>query len=118
MILTIAIILLALVVFRAYHSRQPHLVDLQMRLTKLSVNKNKLRTNEVLGQGIGEPTVGKSFVFVSESLSEEIKAQGGNRYVTTSVVTEVSKSGKTITFKTLNSTYKLETLDKGISNET
>lgn len=80
------------------------------KLTKLSSNQNKLRTDEVLGEGIGEPVVGRSFTFVGESIDEEIKTQGGARFVTTSIVTEVIEKDGATEFRTLNSTYRLEVL--------
>lgn len=82
---------------------------MMQRLTKLSTNENKLRTNEVLGEGMGEPTVGRSFTFVGEALDKSV---GDTRFVTTSIVTEILKNENgAVEFKTLNSTYRVENLN-------
>ncbi len=70
----------------------------KIKLTKLSDNPNKLRTNEVIGFCPKMPEVGEPFFMYSEGL------EAGIRYVATSNVKSITSGS----FKTLNSEYKLE----------
>ena len=71
-------------------------------LTKLSDNKNNIRTNTITGEASEPPTVGQSFVVLAEPLVEGFSC----RLVTTSTVLEIMDNE----FKTLNSVYKWEVL--------
>ncbi len=73
---------------------------INIKLTKLSTNPNKLRTNEVIGNTCAMPRIGDRFIMYAEGLEE------GIRCVDTSPVTEIQG----LIFKTENSTYKLELL--------
>lgn len=71
-------------------------------LTKLSDNKNNIRTATITGEASEPPTVGQSFVMLAEPLVEGFAC----RLVTTSTVLEITGDE----FKTLNSIYKWEAL--------
>jgi len=74
-------------------------------LTKLSDNKNALRTNNIEGDYSNAPSVGKSFTIFGEPLTKEADV----RIITTSMVEEISaEEDHSITFRTLNSLYRLE----------
>jgi hypothetical protein len=73
------------------------------RLTKLSDNKNALRTQAVEGTPVRPPAVGEEFIILCAPIDKAFDL----RQVTTSAVTEIEGD----TFKTLNSTYRLEELD-------
>ena len=75
---------------------------IEVKLTKVSINSNALRTNEVLGKCDLLPELGKPFVIYAEGI------EFGIRMVTTSLVQEITETGSQIVFKTLNSEYKLE----------
>lgn len=72
-------------------------------LTKLSDNKNNVRTSTVNGEAPHPPTVGRSFLVLSEPLVEGYDY----RSLTTSTVLEVMGNE----FKTLNSVYRWEPLN-------
>lgn len=78
----------------------------KVKLTKIESNHNNLRTNEIEGVSLDLPEVGKSFYLVGESLTEGMDA----RVVTTTEIKSLEKTDNEYTFKTLNSTYKLEVL--------
>lgn len=72
-----------------------------VKLTKLSNNTNRLRTNEVTGTCYKLPELGQPFVMFSEGI------EFGTRMVSTSIVQEIND----LIFKTLNSEYRLEILE-------
>ena len=80
---------------------------MKCRFTKLSKNKNALRTNEIVGECSNLPTIGENFILVGESL--ENKDENAIRIITTSTVVDV-KNDETDKYviHTLNSTYQLE----------
>ena len=84
------------------------MITYKVILTKIESNHSRLRTSDVLGNTLELPQVGKSFYLVGESLTEGMIA----RVVTTSEISsvEVSEDGKEFTFKTQNSTYKVQVL--------
>ncbi len=87
---------------------------LQGKLTKLSANVNKLRTNSISGSFHYLPKVDYSFTIMDQggALGGIEKELGGDRVVTTSLVKEVTKEDDNIyTFKTLNSVYELEVFE-------
>lgn len=75
-------------------------------LTKVESNHNNLRTNSMDGRTLELPTVGKDFIIVGDSLTEGLT----HRVITTTEVKEVTKNEDEYTFKTQNSTYKLQVL--------
>jgi len=79
-------------------------MTINIKLTKISTNVNKLRTNEISGCCHELPRVGFSFHMYSEGI------EFGTRCVSTSTIKEINEETKT--FKTLNSEYKIEVLDK------
>ncbi len=72
-------------------------------LFKRESTHQNLRTNEVAGDYVFEPTVGEHFVIIGESLDPTKDL----RMVRTSPVTAVEKDGATINFTTQNSKYTL-----------
>lgn len=81
---------------------------INVKLTKISDNKNNLRTNEIIGYCLSLPTVGKSFTIFGEGI------EFGTRMITTSLVVEMSEQDsdeKIIIFRTQNSLYRVELLD-------
>lgn len=82
---------------------------MKCKLTKLSDNPNALRTNEVIGNFEDKPKVGEGFFMTAEALTPGMDW----REVWTSRVTKiVSDNEQETVFHTLNSTYKVEYLDK------
>lgn len=81
-------------------------------LSKVETNHNRVRTDEVEGEFVQTPEVGKSFLIFGEALCPVVKAAGGFRKVNTSIVQKVDwdPHQKEFTFKTLNSVYKLRVL--------
>lgn len=88
---------------------------LNAKITKIVSTHNNLRTNDMVGVTPQIPEVGKFFSIFGESLS----FKGGMRAITTTLVQESNfdSATKTFTFKTENSTYTLEILDKDLSDE-
>lgn len=76
------------------------------KLTKISENKNALRTNSVMGEFVEYPEVGMPFFLFGKAL--DMTDPGYFRQVNTSVVQEVKKIDTGIEFRTLNSVYRLE----------
>lgn len=84
---------------------------LNLRLTRISSNHNRLRTNEVVGWGEKIPEVGEPFTMTAPPLDPE----AGFRYVTTSPVKSVApiKNDDAVVgylFNTENSTYQVDIL--------
>lgn len=77
-----------------------------VRLTKIKSNHTNLRTDEVEGQTLTLPEVGKAFILVGESLTPG----GDGRYVYTTEIKSIEKLGESYRFNTLNSTYQLDVL--------
>jgi len=88
---------------------------LNVKLTKIESNHNNLRTNDMVGTTSAIPEVGHEFSIFGESLS----FHGGGRVIHTTIVKEsdFNEDTKTFRFKTQNSTYELEVLDKDVSTE-
>jgi len=84
--------------------------DFKVRLTKLSSNKNDLRTKDVIGRTSRLPMVGRSFELLGEPLEDE---EANYRVVTTNLVFEtVDKDNGSIEFMTRSgSQYRVEILD-------
>lgn len=76
--------------------------NFKVKLTKLSDNKNNLRTNEIIGECFDLPTEGKCFTLFGEGI------EFGTRVVQTSLVQSVERTDNVVRFKTLNSSYQLD----------
>jgi len=77
------------------------------RLTKIQSTHSNIRTKHIVGESIGLPLVGDSFVMTSEPLTEGTDV----RIVATTTVHEVTKLERNLyEFKTRNSTYQWEVL--------
>lgn len=79
----------------------------QVRVTKLSDNKNAMRTTSLEGETEHLPQIGKSFVVVGEGL------EFGQRLFNTSMVQNIEERDNKTIIKTLNSLYQVEILNKG-----
>ena len=76
-------------------------------LTKMESNHNNLRTNEIEGDALFLPDVGKNFSVVGASLTPGLS----HRLIQTTEVKSVESTGENeFLFKTQNSTYKLQVL--------
>lgn len=86
---------------------------LRVKLVKIESNHNNLRTNEMEGRTGSIPEVGYDIIVFGEGI------EFGTRMIHTTEVKEstYNKETKTFTFKTKNSTYSLEMLDKDLSDE-
>lgn len=78
----------------------------KVKVTKLSDNKNAFRTNDMFGVCVELPTPEKCFLMFGEGL------EFGTRLFRSSLVQSVEQIGDSITFVTLNSTYRLDILSK------
>ena len=78
-------------------------------LRKLETNHNRVRTDSMVGEFQMIPEVGKQFIIVGEALCPAVKAAGGGRVISTSLIQKVDYNSeqKTFKFKTLNSVYEL-----------
>lgn len=77
------------------------------RLTKIESTHTNIRTKHVVGESIGLPIVGDSFVMTSEPLTEGTDV----RIVATTMVQEVKKLERNrYEFRTRNSIYQWEVL--------
>lgn len=88
---------------------------LPVKLTKIESTHTNLRTNEMIGKTGSIPEVKYNIQVFGESLTE-----GKNmRVIETTEIKESTydKATKTFVFKTQNSTYSLEILDKSLSDE-
>ena len=74
----------------------------KVTLTKLSNNKNALRTSDVVGACFNLPEIDKPFRIFGAGI------EFGNRMVTTSPVKSIEIIDDVIRFNTLNSTYSLK----------
>lgn len=79
---------------------------MKVTLTKLARNDKPggLRTDFVVGEVASLPVVGNRLLMITTPLDENAVA----RYIETSEVTEVTKEGPSVIFKTQNSTYQLD----------
>lgn len=77
-----------------------------VKLTKMRSTHGNLRADEVFGQTLDLPTVGKSFILIADPLD----AKAEFRSVFTTEIKLVEKMGDTYEFHTLNSTYRVEVL--------
>lgn len=78
----------------------------QVRVTKLSDNKNAMRTESIEGEAQNLPEIGKSFVVIGEGL------EFGHRLFNTSMVQNIEERDNKLIIKTLNSLYQVEILNK------
>jgi hypothetical protein len=75
-------------------------------LTKIESTHNNVRTNETTGHTLALPEVGKNFFMTAPPLES-----GGVRMINTTEIKEVEIHSETeFTFKTQNSTYKVQVL--------
>ena len=88
---------------------------LNVKLTKIESTHSNLRTNDMEGKTGSIPEVGYDIMVFGQSLTPGMDA----RVIHTTEVKEsvYDKTTKTFTFKTQNSTYTLEILDKDLSDE-
>ena len=86
---------------------------LRVKLTKIESTHTNLRTNEMEGRTGSIPEVGHDIRIFGEGI------EFGMRMIHTTEVKESTfdKETKIFTFKTQNSTYSLEVLDKDMSDE-
>jgi len=85
------------------------------KITKIESNHQNLRTNDMEGKTPVIPEVGEIFMIFGESLTP-----GNNmRAIHTTEVQEskYDSETKTFTFKTRNSLYTVEILDKNLTDE-
>jgi len=78
----------------------------KVKLKKIKSNHKNLRTEEVEGQTLTLPEVGKAFVLVGEALNPE----ADYRSVYTTEIKHVEKMGESYRFNTQNSIYHLDVL--------
>lgn len=74
----------------------------KVKLTRITSNHTKLRTDTVEGDCTLLPTIGQCFFMTGKGL------EFGTRFVNTSPVKEIVKDGLIEKFKTENSEYQLE----------
>lgn len=74
----------------------------KVKLTRITSNHTKLRTDTVDGETSHLPTIGECFIMTGKGIVF------GTRLVTTSPVKEIIKDGLIEKFKTENSEYQLE----------
>lgn len=88
---------------------------LNVKITKKESNHNNLRTSDMVGTTSQIPAVGHEFVVLGESLAYK----GGTRVIHTTRVSNVklNMAEKKMTFKTENSIYELDFLDKDITED-
>ena len=85
---------------------------MQYKLKKISDNKNNLRTEEVIGESLLPPSEGDSFTLIGAALHVD----ASHRLVSTSIIVtiEATDDPKKIVIHTLNSTYEITEIGKGI----
>lgn len=88
---------------------------LKVKLIKVESNHDNVRTDEMLGMSGFIPEVGYGFQIIGEALVADYNC----RVIQTTKISEVDfdKETRTFTFKTKNSTYRLEILDKVTDEE-
>lgn len=88
---------------------------LNVKLTKIESTHTNLRTNEMVGKTGSIPEAGYDIMVFGEPLTTGMNT----RVIHTTEVKEslYDKATKTFTFKTQNSTYTLEILDKDRTDE-
>jgi hypothetical protein len=74
----------------------------KIKLEKISINKNRLRTNIIEGDCESLPKVGQTFIMTAPPLEA-----GDIRVIETSYVIEATNYQEKIEFKTQNSSYRL-----------
>lgn len=85
-------------------------MKLKVKLTKIESTHNNLRTNDMIGEMICLPEVGRGIVVLNDQPLDP--TVGDHRKIETSPVTEIlEKSDNMYKFKTLNSIYRLDILD-------
>ncbi|NJO48254.1 MAG: hypothetical protein HC840_00900 [Leptolyngbyaceae cyanobacterium RM2_2_4] len=86
---------------------------LNVKLTKIESTHNNLRTNEMVGKTGSIPEKDYDIIVFGKGI------EFSTRVIQTTVVQESNydKETKTFTFKTQNSTYTLEILDKTLTDE-
>lgn len=80
------------------------------KLTKLISTHNNLRTDSMDGEYPFTPTIGRPFILIGEPLDHEFDHR---MIYTSNVVSIIESSSDSITFKTANSTYRLDDLSNG-----
>lgn len=78
----------------------------QVSLTKVSDNKNAMRTQSIVGIAPKLPVKNSAFVVIGDSLTPGNNA----RIVTTSLIKEVVQNGNEYEIMTQNSAYKVTVL--------
>lgn len=76
------------------------------KITKISDNKNALRTDSMEGFFLESPQIDKPFTIFGESLDPIMSA----RVVITSPVKSIEDTGNKVIINTQNSTYQLDLL--------
>lgn len=78
-----------------------------VRLTRVTSTHDRLRTDEVEGQCIGLPVIGRDFILIGKPLVEGYAF----RFIQTTPVKSLKLENGSMIFTTDNSTYKLEVLN-------
>lgn len=78
----------------------------KVKLTKLSDNKNAIRTNDVVRACFNLPELNKSFTMFGAGI------EFGHRMVTTSPVQNIEFLDDVVRFNTMNSSYQLEITER------
>lgn len=88
---------------------------INVKLTKIESTHSKMRTSEMVGKTGSIPQVGFDIKVFGESLTDSLAF----RAIHTTEIKEVTYDTKTkiFIFKTQNSTYQLEVLDKDRTDE-
>lgn len=78
-------------------------------IRKVETNHNRVRTDSMVGEFQNIPEVGKQFIIVGDALCPAVKAAGGGRVISTSLIQKVDydSARRIFKFKTLNSVYEL-----------
>lgn len=85
---------------------------MKVRLEQLQSNHNRIRTKVIEGECVDIPLVGRSFILTGPPMDpDKFSLDDGGRYFQSSKIVDVSKNGNEITFKTLNSVYKVTILE-------
>lgn len=78
----------------------------RVKITKVSTNKNAMRTTDMEGKCIHLPQEGESFTVLGIGL------EFGFRNFTTSIVKSVVQNDDSYLIETLNSVYKVDVLEE------
>ncbi len=80
---------------------------MDVKITQLSSNHNRVRTREIVGECSHHPVEGKTFLMFAEPIDKSKSV----RMLHTSKLKSVRKEDNTYYFKTQNSEYKLEVME-------